>query len=159
MINGPINGHMISIRWVDVKVARRLPRPPGTAVVQGKAQADALGAELPPVADSMRLLWVVAVEHGERVFEQRRAELEAQLEAVSEQLAVVETAREQADATNVLLKQQITTSAQQLTLLRRQLTAETAAKNEVASQAQALQQELNHSMADNQLDHFLAKKS
>jgi hypothetical protein len=69
------------------------------------------------------------------------------------------TAREQADATNVLLKHQITTSAQQLTLLRRQLTAETAAKNEVASHAQALQQELNHSMADNQLDHSLAKKS
>jgi chromosome segregation ATPase len=111
---------------------------------EGKAQADALGAELPPVvADSMRSLWVVAVEHGERVFEQRRAELEAQLGAVGEQLAVVETAREQADATNGLLKQQIATSAQQLTELRQQLTAETTAKNEAASHAQALQQELN----------------
>jgi chromosome segregation ATPase len=109
-----------------------------------KAQADALGAELPPVvADSMRLLWVLAVEHGERVFEQRQAKLDAQLEAVGEQLEAAKTAYEQTDAANVLLKQQISTLALQLMELRQQLTAETAAKNEAASQAQALQQELN----------------
>jgi chromosome segregation ATPase len=99
--------------------------------------------ELPPVvADTMRSLWVVAVEHGERAFEQRRVELEARLDTAGEQRAAAEGACEQAEAANQLLNQQITTLGQRLTELRQQLVAEAAAKNEAVSQAHALQQEL-----------------
>lgn len=45
-----------------------------------RTKVDALGADLPPaLADSMRSLWVSAVEHGERIFEERRGALEDQL--------------------------------------------------------------------------------
>lgn len=108
-----------------------------------KAQAEALDADLPPViADSMRSLWVAAVEHGERVFEQRRAELEAELETARGQVAITQAAREQAEAAHQSLQQQITALNQQLLELRQQLAAEGAAKNEAVSHAHALQQEL-----------------
>jgi chromosome segregation ATPase len=108
-----------------------------------KTRADALGAELPPVvADAMRSVWVVAIEHGERAFEQRRGELEAQLETAREQLATAEAAREQVHTSSELLRQQIATLGQQLTDLRRQLGVEAAAKNDAVSQAHALQQEI-----------------
>jgi plasmid replication DNA-binding protein KfrA len=108
-----------------------------------KTQADALGAELPPVvADTMRSLWVVAVEHGERAFEKRRAELEAQLATAREQLATAAAACEQIHASNDLMKQQIAALGQQLTELREQLATELRAKNEAVSQSHALQQEV-----------------
>lgn len=45
-----------------------------------RTKVDALGADLPPaLADTMRSLWVSAVEHGERVFEDRRGALEDQV--------------------------------------------------------------------------------
>lgn len=45
-----------------------------------RTKVDALGADLPPaLTDSMRSLWVSAVEHGERVFEERRGALENQV--------------------------------------------------------------------------------
>jgi chromosome segregation ATPase len=108
-----------------------------------KTQADALGADLPPVvADRMRSLWVIAVEHGERVFEQRRGELEAQLATAREQLATVESARDQLQEAHELLSRQITALGQQLTEVGQQLSAEAAGKNEAVSHAHALQQEL-----------------
>lgn len=45
-----------------------------------RTKVDALGADLPPaLAETMRSLWVSAVEHGERVFEERRGALEEQI--------------------------------------------------------------------------------
>lgn len=108
-----------------------------------KAQADALEADLPPViADSMRSLWVLAVEHGERVFEQRRDELEAQLATAHEQLVTAESARQQLQATQERWGQQVSTLGEQLAEVRQQLGVETAAKNEALGHAHALQQEL-----------------
>lgn len=62
-----------------------------------RTKVDALGADLPPaLADSMRSLWVSAVEHGERVFEERRGALESQVAGES---ARAETAEQRyADA-------------------------------------------------------------
>lgn len=109
-----------------------------------KARADALEADIPPVvADGMRTLWVVAVEHGERVFEERRGELETQLAAAHEQLATAESVRQQMQATQERLSQQLSTLGEQLTELRQQLGAETAAKNDALGHVHALEQELN----------------
>lgn len=45
-----------------------------------RTKVDALGADLPPaLADTMRSLWVSAVEHGERVFLEQRQALEGQM--------------------------------------------------------------------------------
>lgn len=45
-----------------------------------QAKVDALSAALPaPVANAMLAAWATAVEHGERVFDDRRAEVEAEL--------------------------------------------------------------------------------
>jgi chromosome segregation ATPase len=108
-----------------------------------KARADALEADLPPVvADGMRSVWVLAVEHGERVFEARRGELETQLADVREQLTMVESTHEQLRASHELLTRQVATLGEQLAEARQHLGLETAAKNEAVSQAHALQQEL-----------------
>ena len=48
-----------------------------------QAKVDALSAALPaPVANAMLAAWAVAVEHGERVFDERRMEVEAELTQV-----------------------------------------------------------------------------
>jgi hypothetical protein len=64
-----------------------------------KAHADALEADLPPVvADGMRALWVVAVEHAERVLEDRRGYLESQLGRAQEELGTVQAAHQRIEA-------------------------------------------------------------
>jgi chromosome segregation ATPase len=112
-----------------------------------QARAAALEADWPPVVgDSMRALWVLAVEHGERVFEQRRAEVETQLLTARLELANMkkeyEDTKASSELTSHLLRNQITTVDQQLAEVRQQLGAETAAKNEAVTHAHALQQEL-----------------
>jgi chromosome segregation ATPase len=108
-----------------------------------RSRADALGADLPPiVADRMRSLWAVAVEHSECTFEQQREALEALLGAAREELSTVAAARDQLRATHELLTRQVGTLGSQLTELRAQLDAESSAKNEAISHAHALQQEL-----------------
>jgi hypothetical protein len=89
-------------------------------------RAAGLEADMPPViADSMRSLWVLAVEHGERVFEQRRGELEAQLVSAQEELTSTKAAYQQTQAASEfagrLLRDQVAT-------LNNQLGAEVAAK-------------------------------
>lgn len=113
-----------------------------------KVRADALGADLPPVvADSMRSLWVLAVEQGERVFEQRRGELETELattrHALSETKAACGGIQASSELAARLFRGRITALEQQLSEVRQQLGAETAAKNEALGHAHALQQELS----------------
>jgi len=112
-----------------------------------KARAEALEADLPPiVADGMRALWVVAVEQSERVFEERRGEMESQLGKAQEELSTVQAAYQRTQAaselTERLLREQIGLLSLQLTDIREQLAAETAAKNDALGHAKALQEEL-----------------
>jgi chromosome segregation ATPase len=112
-----------------------------------KARAEALEADLPPVvADGMRALWVVAVEQAERVFEERRGDLESQLGKAQEELNTVQAAYQRTQAaseiTERLLREQISTLSQQLTDVREQLAAETAAKNDALGHTHALSEEL-----------------
>ena len=90
----------------------------------------------------MRSLWVLAVEHGESVFKQRRDELELALATAGEQLTTAEADGKQMRAAHELLNQQLATLTRQLTEMRQQLTTETTSKNAAASEAHALQQEL-----------------
>jgi chromosome segregation ATPase len=108
-----------------------------------RAKADALGADLPPpIADSMRSLWVAAVEHGEQVFAQRRGELEAELEAAAARESTATAARDAAEASARELAQQIDTLREQATGLQGRLSSETAARNEALGQVQTLQDQL-----------------
>lgn len=113
-----------------------------------KACAAALDADMPPiVADGMRSLWVLAVEHGERAFEQRRTELETELATARQDLNESRTAHQNlqvsSDHATRLLKEQVTTLEQQLIEVRHRVTSETAERNAALEHVQALQEELN----------------
>ena len=113
-----------------------------------KARAAALDADMPPmVADGMRSLWVLAVEHGERAFEQRRAELDTELATARQELNETQAAHQNlqtsSDHAARLLKEQVTTLEQLLTEARHQMASETAEKNAALEHAHALQEELN----------------
>jgi len=108
-----------------------------------RTKVDALGADLPPaIADSMRSLWVAAVDHGEQVFAERRAELEAEVERANERESVANAARETAEASGRELAHQVGILREQVADLQRRLVSEIEGKNEASNQAQALQQEL-----------------
>jgi hypothetical protein len=108
-----------------------------------RTKADALGADLPPaIADSMRLLWVAAVEQGEQVFLSRRAELETALENAQAREAAAIAAHDVAEATGRELAQRIEALQEQSHDLQRQLGAETAARKEAQGLVQALQEQL-----------------
>jgi chromosome segregation ATPase len=78
-----------------------------------RTKADAIGADLPPaLVDSMRSLWVSAVEHGERVFEARSDALENQVageraraDAAEQRWADVQAALQHATADGAAEKQ------------------------------------------------------
>jgi chromosome segregation ATPase len=108
-----------------------------------RTKVDALGADLPPaIADSMRSLWVAAVEQGEQVFAERRAELEAEVERANERETVANTARETAEASGRELAHQLGTLREQMADLQRRIATEIESKNEASRQALTLQQEL-----------------
>jgi len=57
-----------------------------------QAKAEALTAALPPaVANAMINVWAIAVEHGEKVFDQHREEAESQLAQANAQIEALES--------------------------------------------------------------------
>lgn len=62
-----------------------------------QTKADALSAVLPdPVAKAMLSIWATAVEHGERVFDERRAEVESELAHMLARMEEANLARQEA---------------------------------------------------------------
>ncbi|MBS0455975.1 MAG: DNA-binding protein [Proteobacteria bacterium] len=109
-----------------------------------KAKVDTLGADLPPaVADAMRSLWVTAAEHGGKLFAQQRSELEAELARATEQTAVASADRDAARVANDRLVQEGVSLRAHIADLQQQLAAESTARGEAQSQAQALHLELS----------------
>lgn len=105
-----------------------------------RTKVDALGADLPPViADSMRSLWVAAVEQGEQVFLGRRTELETALECAQAREAAAVAALETAEAVG---HERIEALQEQSLDLQRQLTAEAVARKEAQGLIQVLQEQL-----------------
>jgi chromosome segregation ATPase len=108
-----------------------------------RTKGDALGADLPPVvADTMRSLWVAAVEQGERTFAEQREALETELSSLQRERNEVTAARDAAIADGQQRAQQAAQLGEQLTELQQQLASESATKNDALGQVHALQQEL-----------------
>ncbi len=73
-----------------------------------QAKVDALSAALPaPVASAMLAAWAVAVEHGEHVFDERRAEVEGELAQAVARTDAAEAARTEAQTEIAALREQL----------------------------------------------------
>lgn len=114
-----------------------------------QAKVDALSAALPPaVANAMMAAWAVAVEHGEKVFEQRQAEVEGELAAAFQRTQALETdlAREQAEAAG--LRAQLASRQAEVEALRDEVARGRAATEAAQARAQALEQQVESSRAE-----------
>jgi len=114
-----------------------------------QAKVDALSAALPPaVANAMMAAWAVAIEHGEKVFEQRRDEVESELAAALQRVQALETdlAREQEDVAG--LRAQLTSRKEEVEALRNEVTRGYAAAEAAQARAQALEQQIESSHAE-----------
>ena len=73
-----------------------------------QAKVDALNAALPaPVANAMLAAWAVAVEHGERVFDERRVEVEEELAQAVTRVNAAEATRLEAQTLIETLQEQL----------------------------------------------------
>lgn len=99
-----------------------------------QAKVDALSAALPaPVANAMLATWALAIEHGENVFEARRAEMEGELAQ-----AVVRA--DAAEAAEIAARTEITTLRDHLV---RAQAAEAAARADAQRESDAKDATLN----------------
>jgi len=106
-----------------------------------QAKADALTAALPPaVANAMINIWAVAVEHGEKVFDQHRDELETQLTQATARIESVESEKNRQDQQIEGLQADVAMGQSELGALRELLSTERTAKEAAASRASALEQ-------------------
>lgn len=108
-----------------------------------QAKADALTAALPPaVANAMLNLWSMAVEHGEKVFDQRREESETQL---AQATALIETLNtEKINLTRQIenLQSEATRSQAELKASRDALVSERTAKDAEIAKSLNLEEQL-----------------
>lgn len=114
-----------------------------------QAKVDALSAALPPaVANAMMAAWAVAVEHGEKVFEQRRDEVEGELAAALQRVQVLETdlARAQDEAAG--LRAQSASRQAEVEAARDETARGRAAAEAAQARAQALEQQVEASRTE-----------
>ena len=73
-----------------------------------QTKVDALSTALPaPVASAMLAAWAIAVEHGEQVFDDRRAEIEGELAQATERADTADAAKIAAQAEVIALREQL----------------------------------------------------
>ncbi|KAG0162362.1 hypothetical protein DFQ30_002229, partial [Apophysomyces sp. BC1015] len=100
-----------------------------------QARNDALAAALPaPVADAMRSLWALAVEHGEQVFAQRGEELEREATDAAARAASLASAHAALEAQTQTLRTQLEVHETRLAAASTEL-ARTQAERDGAVQA------------------------
>ena len=108
-----------------------------------QAKADALTAELPPaVAKTMLNLWAVAVEHGEKVFDQNREELETQLIQATTHIENLVSEKKQFSKLIDDLQADVAQRQSTLNTLRELLSSERSAKEAAISRSNSLEQQL-----------------
>ncbi|WP_322043546.1 DNA-binding protein [Paraburkholderia sp. J67] len=109
-----------------------------------KTRSDALAAELPPaVADAMLGIWAVAVEHGEKVYDARVAELEQATAQAESRAAEAVEARSAADEALRLREVELGALGEQVAVLKQQLEAANARAEEARARADALDTQRN----------------
>jgi len=103
-----------------------------------QARNDALAAALPaPVADAMRSLWALAVEHGEQVFAKRGEELECEAADATARAESLATAHAALDAQMQTLRTQLEEREARLAAATTELARTQAERDAVRQTAQA----------------------
>lgn len=114
-----------------------------------QAKADALTAALPPmVASAMLNMWALAVEHGEKVFDQRLEDVETQLAKATTSVESLGTEKNGLLQQNETLKAEIALGRSELAAVRELLTAERVTKGNAISRVNALEQQLESVKTD-----------
>lgn len=120
-----------------------------------QAKVDVLNAALPPaVAKAMLVVWANAVEHGEKLFDRRRDELEDELTQTLDQNQVLTTENAKSQSEIAGLRGQLAERQQELDALRREYTREGVAKEsahvqiaELLQQLESLRSEFGHTLS------------
>ena len=108
-----------------------------------QAKADALTSALPPaVATAMLNIWAVAVEHGEKVFDQRREEAETQLAQATARIESLEAEKNQQTLRIESLQASVAQGQFEFNAAREMLASERAAKEAAVARANDLEQQL-----------------
>ncbi len=116
-----------------------------------QAKADALTTALPPaVANAMLNIWAVAVEHGEKVFDQRREEAETQLAQATTRIENLESEKNQQTQRIESLQADVAQGQSEFNAAREILTSERAAKEAAVARANDLEQRLEASKRESE---------
>ncbi len=108
-----------------------------------QAKADALTAALPPtVASAMLNIWALAVEHGEKAFDQRLEEVENLLAEAKASAESLGGDKNELLRQNESLQADIAHGQSELAALRELLTIERTTRETATSRANALEQQL-----------------
>ena len=116
-----------------------------------QAKSDALTAALPPtVANAMLNIWAVAVEHGEKVFDQRREEAETQLAQATTRIENFEA--EKINLTRQIgdLQSDVTQAQSEFNVTREMLASERTAKEAAIARGNALELQLESVKTDSE---------
>ena len=114
-----------------------------------QAKADALTAALPPAVTSAMLnMWALAVEHGEKVFDQRLEEVETQLAKATTSVESLGAEKSGLLQQNESLQAEIALGQSELAAVRELLAAERVAKESAISRVDALEQQLESVKTD-----------
>ena len=114
-----------------------------------QAKAEALTAALPPaVANAMINIWAIAVEHGEKVFDQHREEAETLLAQANGRLETLESEKISQDQRIQGLQADIARGKTELNSLSDALASERAAKDAAIAKSKALEQQIASTKAD-----------
>ena len=114
-----------------------------------QAKADALTAALPPAVTSAMLnMWALAVEHGEKVFDQRLEEVETQLAKATTSVESLGAEKSGLLQQNESLQAEIALGQSELAAVRELLAAERIAKESAISRVDALEQQLESVKTD-----------
>jgi chromosome segregation ATPase len=119
-----------------------------------KTRSDALASQLPPVvADAMLGIWAVAVEHGEKVYDARVAELEQNTAQAESRAADVVEALAATEETLRLREVELGALGEQIAALKQQLEGANARAEEARTRADALeaQRDAERELADTRL--------
>jgi chromosome segregation ATPase len=119
-----------------------------------QAKTDALSDALPqPVANAMLAAWAIAVEHGERVFDERRTEVEVELQQANVRADSAETARLEAASTIASIREQIDRSVVDLASARADIQRERDAKDDAQRRTADVEARFAAERADAQSRH------
>lgn len=123
-----------------------------------QAKADALNSILPPaVANAMMNTWTIAIEHGEKVFELRREELENEITAALQSAQELELSLVNKQEEITSLQAQSVTYQAEIETLRNEATNSRSAIDTAQAQVAALAQQLKSSRNKDEQRLALAK--